>query len=162
MTTIQPADEPGRAQTRRWIARGAALALSVAALAGALAYLRDPPWLLHYTSGLRGWEIAADGTRVRSAGPHASLFVPADAREVRLRLRTTFEPPEDGPIVISIALDDVPAERVVLSGPGWREAAIRLPPAGTRRVRRLDLRADRARDGNRAFQLGEVTLDPAR
>lgn len=160
MTTSRWAAGGGPA--RRRIARGAAAALSVAAAAGALAYLRDPPWLLHYTSGLRSWEVAADGTRLRSSGPHASLFVPADAREVRLRLRTTFEGPDDPPIAISIDLDDVSAERVVLAGPEWREVLIRLPRAGTRRVRRLDLRADRTRDGNRAFQLGEVTLGPVR
>ncbi|MEO8521931.1 MAG: hypothetical protein ABI603_11235, partial [Acidobacteriota bacterium] len=100
--------------------------------------------------------------RVRWAGGHASFFVPSDAQAVQLRLRTTFDSPGDWPITVSVALDDVPAERVVLSDPAWREVVIRLPPGATRRVRRLDLRADRARDGNRAFELAEVTLNPRR
>lgn len=136
--------------------------LILAACIGLLGYLRDPPWLLDYSSGLRGWETAADGARVRWAGAHASFFVPSDAKAVQLRLRTAFDRPGDWPMTVSVALDDVPAERVALSDSTWRTVTIRLPPGTTRRVRRLDLRADRARDGNRAFALGEVTLDPPR
>jgi hypothetical protein len=132
--------------------------LALLALAGALAYLRDPPWLLTMSSGLRAWETNRDGTRFRWAAPHASFFVPADARDMRLRLRTTFDRPGEWPIAVAISIDDVPVDRLVLSGPAWRESNVRLPARGSRRVRRVDVRADRARDDNRAVQLGEVVL----
>jgi hypothetical protein len=132
--------------------------LALLGLAGALAYLRDPPWLLTMSSGLRDWETAPDGARFRWAGPHASFFVPADARDVRLRLRTTFDRPGEWPIAVSISIDDEPVDRLVLSDPSWRESVVRLPARGSRRVRRVDVRADRAREDNRAVQLGEVTV----
>jgi hypothetical protein len=139
--------------------RGAAVIVAVLATAAALAYLRDPPWLLTMSSGVRPWETAADGTRFRWAGAHASLFVPSDARVVHVPLRTTFDRPGEWPVAVSVTIDDVAVDRVVLSDPQWRECVIRLPPPGSRRVRRLDFRADRTRDDNRAVQLGEITLD---
>lgn len=155
----QPAVRWARRPDSRHVVWGTLVLL---ACIGLLGYLRDPAWLRDYSSGLRGWETAADGARVRWAGAHASFFVPSDAQAVQLRLRTTFDRTGDWPITVAVALDDVPAERVVLSDPAWRTVMIRLPPGTTRRVRRLDLRADRARDGNRAFELGEITLDPPR
>jgi hypothetical protein len=132
--------------------------LALLALAGVLVYLRDPPWLLTMSSGLRDWERAPDGARVRWAGPHASFFVPADAWNVRLRLRTTFDRPGDSPIAVSISIDDQPVDRLVLSDPSWRESVVRLPARGSRQVRRVDVRADRAREDNRAVQIGEVVV----
>jgi hypothetical protein len=134
------------------------MVLALLATAGVLAYLRDPPWLLTMASGVRGWETAADGTRFRWAGAHASFFVPSDAREVRLPLRTTFDRPGEWPIDVSITLDDERVDRVTLSDASWRESVIRLPAPGGRRVRRIDVRADRARDDNRAVQLGEIRI----
>lgn len=141
---------------------GLVLVLVLAAVVSLLALLRDPSWLDQYSSGLRAWETAADGARMRWAAPHASFFVPSGARAVRLRLRTTFDQPGDWPVRVSVTLDDVAVERVVLVDPDWRDIAIRLPPPGGRHVRRIDLRADRTRDGNRAFQLGEVIVEQGR
>jgi hypothetical protein len=135
-----------------------AAALTAIALAGTLACLRDPPWLLSMSSGLRQWETSSDGRRFRWAGPHASFFVPSDRHDMRLPLRTTFDRPDEWPIAVSIAIDDEPAERIVLSTAEWRDVVVRLPPRANRRVRRVDLRADRARDDNRAVQVGEITL----
>jgi hypothetical protein len=132
--------------------------LALLALAGVLAYLRDPPWLLTMSSGMRGWETGPDGARFRWTAPHASFFVPADARDMRLRLRTTFDRPGEWPIALSISIDDVPVDRLVLSDSSWRESIVRLPARGSRRVRRVDIRADRAREDNRAVQLGEVIV----
>jgi hypothetical protein len=147
---------------RRSLSRVAALLIAAFALAGALAYLRDPPWLLGMTSGLRAWETAPDGQRVRWAGAHASFFVPSDAESVRIPLRTTFDRAGEWPIAVAISVDDRSAGRLVLSDSAWRESVIRLPPPGSRRVRRIDIRADRARDDNHAVQLGEITLGAAR
>jgi hypothetical protein len=153
------AERPGHAITRgspRFLVLASLLALL--ALAGVLAYLRDPPWLLTMSSGLREWETAPDGARFRWAGPHASFFVPSDARDMHLRLRTTFDRPGEWPIAVSISIDDEPVDRLVLSDPSWRESVVRLPARSSRRVRRVDVRADRARDDNRAVQLGEVSV----
>lgn len=133
--------------------RGLVVLTLTAAAVVTVAYLRDPPWLLQYSSGLREWETAGDGSRVRRAGAHASFFVPSGARDLRLRVRTTFEGPTDWPMTVSVTLDDVPVDRLVLSDGAWRESVIRLPPRGSRRVRRVDIRSDRTRDDNRAIQL---------
>jgi len=122
----------------------------------ALAYLRDPPWLLSTTSGMRPWERDAAGTRMRWLGGHASFFVPADAHVIEIPVRTTFERPDDWPIAVSVSIDDRPANRIVLTDAAWRRVVVTMPPRGWRRVRRIDLRMDRTRDDNRAAAIGEV------
>lgn len=135
----------------------AALVCGTLAIAG-LAYLRDPPWILSMTSGLREWESDAAGVRFRWMGGHASFFVPAGAHSVQIPLRTTFDSPSDWPIAAAITIDDRPADRVVLSDPGWRWSTLRLPPAGSRRARRIDIRVDRTRDDNHGAQIGEIQV----
>ena len=137
----------------RWRRRALFIALTMAGAVAVLAYLRDPPWLLAYSSGFTQWEVAEDGSRVRWAGAHASFFVSSDARDLRLRLRTTFERPDDWPVTVSVTQDDVPVDRLVLSDGAWRESTIRLPPRGSRRVRRVDVHSDRTRPTHRALQL---------
>ena len=154
MTERAGADRSGHAGTRgSRRSRVIASAVALLVLTGVLAYLRDPPWLLTMSSGLRDWETASDGTRFRWAATHASFFVRADARDMRLRLRTTFVRPDEWPIAVSISIDDEPVDRVVLADPSWQESVVRLPARGSRRVRRVDVRADRAREDNRAVQL---------
>jgi hypothetical protein len=126
------------------------------ALAAALAYLRDPPWLGNVSSGLRNWQKGADGNDFRWAGAHASMFVPANARDLRIPLRTTFDRTGEWPITVSITIDDQPVDRLVLADAGWRESRVRLPAPGSRRVRRVDIRSDRTRDDNRAVQVGHI------
>jgi hypothetical protein len=123
--------------------RPARLAAVLLVVAAALAYLRDPPWLLRVESGFRSWETAADGTRYRWTGGHASFFVRADASEIAIPLRTTFA-----------SLDDRPARRLLLIDDQWQRVTLALPPRGGRRVRRVDIRVDRTRPGNRGVQAG--------
>jgi hypothetical protein len=123
-----------------------------------LGYLRDPPWLLSTTSGLRAWETEADGTRVRWMGGHASLFVPSSARTVELPVRTTFDAPGDWPVTVTVAIDDRMGDRIVLSDGQWHSMLVRLPPAGRRKVRRLDIRLDRTRDDNHGAAIGELRI----
>jgi hypothetical protein len=123
-----------------------------------LGYLRDPPWLLSTTSGLRAWETEADGTRVRWMGGHASLFVPSSARAVELPVRTTFDAPGDWPVTVTVAIDDRMGDRIVLSDGQWHSMLVRLPPAGRRKVRRLDIRLDRTRDDNHGAAIGELRI----
>jgi hypothetical protein len=131
-----------------------ALALAV----GALAYLRDPAWLLTTTAGFGPWRTDPDGTRFRWTAGHSSFFVPAGAAAIDVPLRATFDTEADWPIVATITIDDRPAERIVLNDGAWRRVAIRLPPRGRRRVRRIDIVLDRMRDEGRGIQVGEVAL----
>ncbi len=132
------------------------LLVVAAGLAAALAYLRDPPWLISVTSGMRPLQMDASGRRYRWMGGHASLFVPADARFISIPLRTTFDAPGDLPISVTIAIDDRPVDRVVLADPQWHLSTVRLPTPGARRVRRVDIRVDRTRDDNHGAAVGDV------
>jgi hypothetical protein len=134
------------------------LAVGAAALVSALAYLRDPPWLAGMDSGFRRWETANDGTRYRSMAGHASFFVPADARAIVIPARTTFADRGDPPVEIAIDIDDRRADAFVLRDDSWKLTELRLPPPGSRRVRRIDVRVDRLRRGFRGADIGEVTI----
>lgn len=138
------------------IRRGIFILVAIALVGAALAYLRDPPWLLATTSGLGGWETDRDGARFRWTSGHASFFVAADWSAVELPICATFDTPADWPIVATVAVDDRPADRVVLGDDTWRHVVIRMPPRGARRVRRIDIRLDRTRHGNRGVQLGAI------
>ena len=142
----------------RTLTRGIVAVVITTVVVAAAAYLRDPPWLLSTSSGMRGWETDTSGARVRWTGGHASFFVPADARAIELPLRTTFDHPDDWPITVSVAIDDRPADRIVLENGQWHQVVLVMPPRGTRRVRRIDIRADRTRDDNRGAALGEVVI----
>jgi hypothetical protein len=138
--------------------RHLAAAIVVVALAGALAWLRDPPWVADMTTGMQAWTHDADGTRVRWLGGRSSFFVPAGARAVRLPIRTTFDEPGDWPIRVTLSLDGRPAERLILRDAAWHMVEIRLPPPGSRRHRRIDIHLDRLRAEGRGALLGEVEL----
>lgn len=142
--------------------RGWGLPAAAVVFVFALAWLRDPPWLLHYSSGLGRVETGPDGAPARWAGPHASFFVAADAGEVRLRLRAPFSPPGGRAVTVSIALDDVPVERMVLIDHAWREAVFRMPHPANRRVRRIDVRADWSGEDGRAVLLAAPASGGAR
>jgi hypothetical protein len=130
----------------------------VTILIAALAYLRDPPWLARIESGFRDWETAADGTRYRWTSGHASFFVPAAASAITIPARTTFETPGEPSVLVSIAIDDRAADEFVLRDDGWQVRKLRMPPPGRRHLRRIDVRVDRLREGNRGAQIGEVTV----
>jgi hypothetical protein len=131
--------------------------VTLAVICALLAYLRDPPWLTLVTSGLRPPQMDASGRRFRWSGGHASLFVPSNARLVSIPVRTTFDSPADPPVTVTITIDDRPADRLVLRDPEWRLSTIRMPPAGSRRVRRIDIRVDRTRDDNYGVAVGDVS-----
>jgi len=146
------------AMTRReWIA------VFAAGLAAALWYLRDPSWLADQTTGLRGWERTADGNGHRWSGGHASFFVPADAHQVRIPVATTFdarEPGGDRPMVVAFTIDDVRATRALLDDTSVHEVVLQMPPPGSRRLRRIDLRTSVTREGNRGVKVGAVSMTP--
>jgi hypothetical protein len=137
--------------------RGGGAIELLAAVCALLAYLRDPPWLMQLTSGLRPPQMDASGRRFRWSGGHASLFVPSSARLVSIPLRAAFDSPADPPVTVTITIDDRPADRLVLRDPEWHLSTIRLPAAGSRRVRRIDIRVDRTRDDNYGVAVGDVS-----
>ena len=136
--------------------RAAILVIAVLAVGGALWYLRDPAWLIGQSTGLRQWEQSADGTRYRWSGKHASFFVPADAAAIRIPVSTTFDGPGDPPMLLVVTVDDRPAARLILVNPAWQTITVTLPPRGSRRVRRIDIRTNLTRDGNHGVRVGDV------
>jgi hypothetical protein len=128
------------------------------AVAGALAYLRDPAWLAGQTTGLRPWQRTADGMAFRWSGGHASFFVPADAQSIHVPISTTFDAAGARPMVVTFTLDDVRAARVMLTDEAWVDVLVPIPPRGSRRVRRIDVRTSVTRDDNRGVKIGEVEV----
>jgi hypothetical protein len=123
-------------------------------------YLRDPRWIAGQTTGMWGWEQDADGTRYRWASSHASFFVPSDASEARVRISTTFGERGGEVLLVTVSVDDVRAARVLLTDAAWHDVVIRLPPRGSRRERRIDIRTNGTREDNRAIRIGEARLTP--
>ncbi len=140
----------------------AARILVAAAVVAALAYLRDPPWLVNVTSGLRGWQTDAGGVPYRWTGGRASFFVPADTGAITLRVRSVKDTPSDWPITATITIDDRPAEIIRFDDESWRTVRLRLPPQSSRAVRRIDIKLDRLRSGHRGVQLSTVEYGPPR
>ena len=141
--------------------RSRVLATIALLLAGSLWYLRDPAWLATQTTGLREWRRAADGSRFRWSGGHASFFVPSDARQVRIPVSTIFDarmPRGDEPMLVTFTIDDVPAGRVVLTDTSVQQATLTMPAPGSRRVRRIDVRTSLTREGNHGVMIGEVVV----
>ena len=135
--------------------------VGVILLAAVLAYLRDPAWLMTQTTGMRPWRETPDGQRWRWTAGHASFFVPSDARAVRFRMATSFDPREwqgDRPMLVTLPIDDRRAARVVRSEEGWPVTTLTLPPRGSRRVRRVDLHTSVTRAGNQGVQIGEPEM----
>jgi len=130
----------------------------VAVLAGVLGYLRDPAWIASQTTGMWDREQGPDGSWYRWTNSHASFFVPADASAARLRLSTTFDADDAEPILVTVSVDDVRAARLVLADAGWHDLVVALPPKGSRRERRIDIRTNRVRAGNRGVRVADVQL----
>ena len=138
--------------------RSKALGIAAMCIVAAVWYLRDPPWLLSYSSGFHPWEAGGDGRPYRWTKGHASFFVPSDARRITLPLRSLNESPEDWPITATVTIDDRVADQVTFRNDAWHELSIRMPDTMTRRVRRIDIRLDRVRSRLRGVQLGPVEL----
>ena len=136
--------------------RAAKILALLAALGCAVWYLRDPPWLLTQSSGLRPPERTADGAVYRWSGGHASFFVPADARTVRIPLATTFDARGSSPMVVTVFVDDARTAGLVLTDDAWHEVTVPLPRKGSRRVRRIDVKTNVVREDNHGVKIGDV------
>ena len=130
----------------------------LAALGCAMWYLRDPAWLIDQSTGLRAPEQAADGTVFRWSGGHASLFVPSDAGDIRIPVSTTFGAHGTAPMMVTVFVDDARAGRVLLTDDAWHSVTVPLPPRGSRRVRRIDIRTSVVREDNHGVRVGVVQV----
>ena len=131
------------------------------------AYLRDPPWAGHITSGLRPWEKDRRlGTPFRWTAGRASFFVPREARVMTLPLRAGFPGPNGGPVTVSISVDDRWLADIELGQPEeWVRTPLPLPANATsRRFRRVDLHVSRTYVGVfiLGVQTGEIELTGTR
>jgi hypothetical protein len=138
------------------------LAIVFVFIGGALVYLRDPAWLAGQTTGLRPWQRAADGAMFRWSGGHASFFVPADAQSLRIPIATTFPDDNALPMTVTVSVDDVRAARVMLTDETWKDVVVPMPPRGSRRVRRIDVRTSVTREDNHGVKIGEVQVSRLR
>ena len=134
---------------RRWLS----VLIGTLLILAALAYLRDPPWLVTVTSGMGNWETDHDGTRYRWTSGHASFFVPSSTDFVTLRMRAPKTDPRDWPVTATITIDDRPADVIKVNEENWSVVRLRLPARGGRRVRRIDVKLDRLTSENRGVQL---------
>jgi hypothetical protein len=147
---------PRRVSPGLVVMRAAKILAILGVLVCALWYLRDPAWLLGQTTGLRRPERSADGSVFRWSGGHASFFVPSARRTVRIPVATTFDAGGSAPMVVSVFVDDVRAARVLLTDETWHDVTVELPPEGSRRVRRIDIRTSVVREDNHGVKIGEI------
>lgn len=125
-------------------------------IVGAIIYLRDPPWLASIESGFGRPERDSDGVSYRWTSGHASFFVRSDAATLTIPIRAAGT--IGSPVIVSITIDDRPADRLTLSDDRWNESVLRLAGATSRRHRRVDIRVNRTRAGNRGVQVGEIRV----
>ena len=62
-------------------------------------------------------------------------------------------------MVVSFTIDGSRAGRVLLTDGAWQEVTLSMPPRGSRRVRRVDVRTSITREGNHGVQLGEPKVN---
>jgi hypothetical protein len=135
--------------------------IMVVSVAGALWYLRDPPWVAAVTSGMRDWEVDPTGTRFRWTAGHASFFVPSAASEMTVPIRALFPSSDGRPVVVRFAVDDRSVATVeLINAAEWSRPVIPLPRrTGRRHYRRVDVRVSRVVGFyNLGVQVGEPTL----
>ena len=59
-------------------------------------------------------------------------------------------------MVVTAYVDDARAGRVLLTDEAWQALTIALPPRGSRRVRRIDLRTSVVREDNHGVKVGAL------
>jgi hypothetical protein len=127
-----------------------------------LMYLRDPPWLLHMETGFEGWTHIAGERPFRWMAGRASFFVPSDHRWVDIPVRAMFVGQNRVPYVVRVSVNDRMAGGAVLEDEQWRtiRVPLQVPASWSRRVARIDLRANRTWTQRRiSVQVGEVVLE---
>lgn len=142
--------------------------VGIAALVGALAYLRDPSWLNGLQGGFAPGGADSDGVAYRRTHAHAWFFVPSDVEAIDLPVRAVLTAAEPHPIRVRVRVNDTTVADVTLDGPSWQHLSIPTAaiPARGRRHRRVDVFVNRVwEDGLTGLQVGDVryaTAPPGR
>jgi hypothetical protein len=135
--------------------------LLVFAVAAALAYLHDPPWVGSVTSGLGPWEREPAGSRFRWTSAHATFYVPSDISVMTLPIKGLFGETDGRPGTVDVSEDDRWLATFTLPDSSWIRP--RLPLArgsSSRRYRRIDVRVSRTIGSRRlGVKLGEAILE---
>jgi hypothetical protein len=144
--------------------RSAAWVATALMLVAALAYLRDPPWLMQATSGFGTWQEDETGRRYRwTTRSRASLYVPADAQVVTLPLRLGIRRADGAPVEAALALDGRVFSTIVLDDPlRWVGVTFTLPARSwPQRAVRIEIVVRRLlRRDNLGVQVGEPVTRP--
>jgi len=136
---VPPADRPSATGMRRaivWLAV-AVLIVSVPLRARA-AIAGTPRDTLDY--GFYDWEND-NGFRYRWSSRRAAFFVPPEAREVYLPLRSMMIRGHLDPVRVNIAVNGRVLDAFIAQG-DWSTVQLRLPPAATREFVRIDIVTD--------------------
>lgn len=130
--------------------------LALALAAAALWWLRDPPFAPRMETGLRPWTTGPDDIPYRWTAGRASAFVDSSWPVIDVPLRATAFSPGWLPVIVELAVDGTPVDRVALDDERWHSRRLVVDGLRTsRRFRRLDLRVNRVwSDGYYGVQLG--------
>ena len=63
-------------------------------------------------------------------------------------------------MVVTVYVDDARAWRVLLTDEAWQTIVVTLPPRGSRRVRRIDIKTSVVREDNHGVKVGEIRTRP--
>jgi hypothetical protein len=109
----------------------------------------------HVGFGLSRWQTDPSGIRYRSSTGHSTVFVPANARVVRIPLHIVGT---TSPLHVRLRLDGRPADTVVVPPDRWFDLRFSLnETTATPRFRRLDLEVlDPNPDRNDILMIGKV------
>lgn len=119
--------------------------VALIAVAGALVYLRNPPWIEDVTSGMKPWDRDESGVLYRWTEGHASFYIPSNVETMTLPLRSAVPGPDGAPVRVELRQDGAILGSVELIVPGaWTKHTFTLRPSKTRRpFQRIDLRVSR-------------------
>jgi O-antigen ligase len=144
-TGLRGATDQGsvRAGRRPWIAATALAGVIVATTAINARQRPIGPVASPDVDGFYPWETAPDGTRFRWTGRYASVFVPAEAREVWIPVRIPEGTRAISPIAVEVMSAGIGRGRTIVNDT-WTEVYSALgdvpAPSG---YKRIDIRIDR-------------------
>jgi hypothetical protein len=61
-------------------------------------------------------------------------------------------------MVVTFTIDGVRAARALLIDDGWQDVTLAMPPPGSRRVRRIDVRTSVTREDNHGVRIGTLKV----
>ena len=127
------------------MSRRALFVVALIAAIGALAYLRNPPWIEDVTSGMKPWDHDESGILYRWTEGHASFYIPSNVQTMTVPLRSAVASEDHSPVKVEFRQDGALLGIVQLPTPAaWVSSTLTLRPSKTRRpFQRIDLRVSR-------------------